>query len=194
MRITPILKARPAAIIDEDLEKISCQYPQTEMLRWHYMLGHLSFKRIKGISELGILPKRLAQFTALKCAGCMYGDMTKKPWRSKGKKPKGFGHDFTAPGNMVSVDKLQSSVEGFISQLKEILTRRRYKAATVFVDHLSRMRYVHLQEGLSSADTVKAKEAYARNMGVRIQHYHADNGRFADIIMLIMAGLQTLSC
>jgi hypothetical protein len=45
------------------------------------------------------------------------------------------------------------------------------------------MSYVHLQESLTSADTVEAKEvfeAFARNMGVRIQHYHADNGRFAD--------------
>jgi hypothetical protein len=45
------------------------------------------------------------------------------------------------------------------------------------------MSYVHLQESLTSADTVEAKEAFeafSRNMGVRIQHYHADNGRFAD--------------
>jgi hypothetical protein len=26
----------------------------------------------------------------------------------------------------------------------------------------------------------EAFEAFARNMGVRIQHYHDDNGRFAD--------------
>jgi hypothetical protein len=45
------------------------------------------------------------------------------------------------------------------------------------------MSYVHLQESLTSAYTVEAKEAFeafARNMGVRIQHYHADNSRFAD--------------
>jgi hypothetical protein len=45
------------------------------------------------------------------------------------------------------------------------------------------MSYVHLQESLTSAYTVEAKEAFeafARNMGVRIQHYHADNGSFAD--------------
>jgi hypothetical protein len=80
MRINPGLKARPAAIIDEDLEKLSCQDPHTEILRWHYRLGgHLSFKRIKGMSDLGIRPKRLAQVTSPNCAGCMYGAMTKKP-------------------------------------------------------------------------------------------------------------------
>jgi hypothetical protein len=33
MQNTPGFKARPAAIIDEDLEKLSCQDSQTEMLR-----------------------------------------------------------------------------------------------------------------------------------------------------------------
>jgi hypothetical protein len=51
---------------------------------------------------------------------------------------------------------------------------------TIFVYHFSRMSYVHLQETLTSADTVEAKEAFeafVRNMGVIIQHYHADNGK-----------------
>jgi hypothetical protein len=58
---------------------------------------------------------------------------------------------------MVSVEQLESSAAGFISQLKGKLTRRRYKAATIFVDNFSRMSYVHLQESLTSADTVEAK-------------------------------------
>jgi hypothetical protein len=182
-RNTPGIKVRPAAIIDEDLERRSCQYPQTEMLRWHYRLGHLSFRRIKRMAELGILPKKLAQVTPPKYVGCLFGTMTKKPSRNKGNKPKGVGHLATSPGKMVSVDQLESSAAGFISQLKGKLTRRRYKAATIFVDNFSRMSYVHLQESLTSADTVEAKEAFeafARSMGVRIHHYHADNGRFAD--------------
>ena len=45
------------------------------------------------------------------------------------------------------------------------------------------MSYVHIQKTLTSADTVKAKrvfEAYARNKSVTVQHYHTDNGKFAD--------------
>jgi hypothetical protein len=153
------------------------------MLRWHYRLGHISFKRIKGMSELGILPKRLAQVTSHKCADCIFGAMIKTHCRSKGNKPKGVGHSTTSPGQMVSVEQLESSAAGFKSQLKGSPTRRRYKAATVFVDHFSRMSYVHLQEIPNYADTVEAKgafEAFSRNMGARIQHYHADNGRFTD--------------
>jgi hypothetical protein len=84
------------------------------MLRWHYRLGHLSFQRIKRMAELGILPKKLAEVTAPKCAGCIFGDMTKKPWRSKVNNPKGVGHLATSPGQMVSVDQLESSAGGFI--------------------------------------------------------------------------------
>ena len=55
--------------------------------------------------------------------------------------------------------------------------------ATVFVDHFSRFTFVYLQKTLTSDETVKAKkafEAYSRSLNVRIYHYHADNGRFAD--------------
>jgi hypothetical protein len=64
------------------------------------------------------------------------------------------------------------------------LTRTsRYKYATVFVDHYSRYTYIHLQSTLTSEETVEAKnafEAHCRKHNVRVENYHADNGRFAD--------------
>jgi len=59
--------------------------------------------------------------------------------------------------------------------------------ATVFVDHGNRLSYVHLQKSTSSEDTVEAKisfKAYAKQYGVSIFHYHADNGRFADDLFM----------
>jgi hypothetical protein len=53
----------------------------------------------------------------------------------------------------------------------------------VFVDHACRLSYIHLQQGLTSAEMVAAKrafEAYAKSHGVSIKHYHSDNGRFED--------------
>jgi hypothetical protein len=88
-----------------------------------------------------------------------------------------------ADGDCVSIDQLESPTLGFIAQLKGALTKKRYRAAMVFVDHASRLSYIHLEQGLTSAETVEAKrafEAYARSHGVSIKHYHADNGRFAD--------------
>ena len=83
----------------------------------------------------------------------------------------------------MSVDQLESSMPGFIPQLKGKLTKQCYHAATVFVDHYSGLSYIHMQRQLTSAKTLEAKhafEAFAHRHYVKIRHYHADNGRFAD--------------
>lgn len=71
--------------------------------------------------------------------------------------------------------------------MKGILTKRRYTAATVFVYHFSGYSYLCLQTDLSSVETVEAKEcfeAFSKTHRVHIQHYHTDNGRFADNLFL----------
>jgi hypothetical protein len=113
----------------------------------------------------------------------MYGAMTKRPWRTKGIQNKNKIRVATSPGDCISVDQLESPTPGFIAQLKGRLTKKRYGAATIFVDHASRLSYIHFQQQISYDETVEAKrafEAYARSHGVTIKHYHADNGRFAD--------------
>lgn len=130
---------------------------------------------------MNLIPRELAKCKAPKCATCMYGKMTKKPWRTKGIQRN--IRVANVPGECVSVDQMQSSNQGFIAQLKGILTKRRFKCATVFVDHSSRYKYVHLQSTLTSQDTLAAKcafEAHCRNHGVTVKQYHADNGRFTD--------------
>lgn len=113
----------------------------------------------------------------------MYGTMTKWPWRTKSTQNKNKLCSVATPGECVSVDQLESPQPGFVAQMKGKLTLQCYRAATVFVDHASRLSYVHLQRGETSKETIEAKdrfEAYARLHGVQIQHYHADNGCFAD--------------
>lgn len=156
---------------------------QAELLRWHQRLSHLSFKRIKLLALLGILPRRLATTKSPKCLACIYGSMTRKPWRTKGNVSRIKPNVVSEPGACISVDQMESSIPGFIAQLKGRLTRSRYRVATIFVDHASRMGYIHLQKDLTSASTLEAKlqfEAFARKCGVTIKHYHCDNGRFAD--------------
>jgi hypothetical protein len=78
---------------------------------------------------------------------------------------------------------MQSTTPGLVPQAKGKLTSKRYHYATVFADHYSDLTYVHLQENITSEETVQAKqsfERYARAHGVEIKHYHCDNGRFAD--------------
>ena len=167
---------------DEDVEVPEQDQHEKALLQWHHRLGHLSFSRIQQMAKQGLLPKRLANTRVLRCAGCLCGKLTRHPWRVKGM-TKGSNNTITCPGQCVSVDQLESTTLGLITQLKGIPTIARYNSATIFVDHYSGLSYVYLQQSLSSADTVQAKqafEAYASSHGVTIQHHHADNGRFQD--------------
>ena len=158
-----------------------------ELLRTHYQLGHLPFKQVRNMASTGFLPKRLLQGRIPKCTACMYGKATRRAWRSKALPSKVGGRTATCPGQCVSVDQMMSPTPGLISQLKGIPTMQRYTAATVFVNHFSRLLFVHLQRSLTSDDTVRAKRAFERfceSHGVKVLHYHADNGRFADALFL----------
>ena len=103
-----------------------------------------------------------------------------------------------APGMCVSVDQLESRNSGYIGVMRGFMTKQRYTCATVFVDHHSDLTFTHLQKSLTVEDTVKAKrafEAFSRRHGVKIQHYHSDNGRFADkeFIKAVTDANQTIS-
>lgn len=130
--------------IEDEAEALAAKTPQAELLRWHYRLGHLSFKRVQLLAAVGAIPKKLATITPPKCAGCLYGAMTRRPWRIKTTK-NDLKRTVTKPGDCVSVDQLESSSPGFIAQLKGKLTNNRYRGATVYVDQASGLSYVHLQ-------------------------------------------------
>jgi hypothetical protein len=83
----------------------------------------------------------------------------------------------------VSVNQMISTQVGFIPQLKGTLTRKHYTAATIFVDHYSRLKFVHLMTRLTSEETIEAKQAFehfVEQHGVRILHYQCKNGQFVD--------------
>jgi hypothetical protein len=152
-------------------------------MRWHYRLGHLTFPKLKQLTLNGEIPKKLAKVAPSKCAGCIFGAMTKIPWR--GKETKASHEVFTATKlvECISVDQMVSTEVGFFAQMKGKLTKKRYRCATIFVEHYSHLRFVHLQVDNSSVETIAAKlafEAFVAEHGVKIQHYHCNNGRFFD--------------
>jgi hypothetical protein len=109
--------------------------------------------------------------------------MTKLPWQGKETKADHEVFVATKPGECISVDQMTSTEVGFYAQLKGKLTKKRYKCATVFVDHFSRLQFVHLQLYDKSNETLAAKfafEQYAAEHGVKVLHYHCDNRRFHD--------------
>jgi hypothetical protein len=54
---------------------------QAKLMRWHYHLGNLSFSELKQLALNGEIPQRLAKVKPPACAGCLFGAMTKVPWR-----------------------------------------------------------------------------------------------------------------
>ena len=169
-----------SVVEDEPIGQLSD--PTQELLVWHYKLGHLPFPRIQAMAQAGDLPKRLAKARIPVCAPCRFGRATKIPWRTRGTQ-QGSVRTATQPGQVISVDQLESTTPGLIAQLKGIPTKARYRYVTVFVDHYSGLSFVYMMKTITGEETVQAKrafEAYANHLGVRIQHYHCDNGRFAD--------------
>ena len=99
--------------------------------------------------------------------------MTKLPRRTKGNQNKNIIHTVTTPGACVPVYHLESPMTGVIAQMKASLTKKRYRAATIFFNHTTRLGYMHLQKGLTSNETLDTKnnfKAYDRKQGVTVRH------------------------
>ncbi|KAI2494580.1 hypothetical protein MHU86_19950 [Fragilaria crotonensis] len=115
------------------------------------------------------------------CSACLFGKATKRAWRNKGHAPT--LEPAQAPGDIVSMDQLESSTPGLVAQSKGKSTNKRFTCATVFVDHYSRLSFVHMQETNNAIETLAAKHAferYALSHNVTVKRYHGDNGRFSD--------------
>ncbi len=70
--------------------------------------------------------------------------MTKIPWRGKEIKASHKVFTTTKPGECISVNQMVSTEVGFFAQMKGKLTKKRYRCVTIFVNHYSRLRFVHL--------------------------------------------------
>jgi hypothetical protein len=76
-----------------------------ELMRWHFLLGHLPYANIRLMAARKEIPSRLANCRIPKCQSCLYGKATKRPWRTNGQ--SGTLKEVTLPGQCVSVDQLE---------------------------------------------------------------------------------------
>ena len=97
---------------------------QTELMHWHYRLGHLPFAKLKQLALNGEIPKKLAKAKPPKCTGCLFGAMTKIPWRSRETKASHEVFVATKPGQCISFDQMTSTEIGFYAQMKAKLTKK----------------------------------------------------------------------
>jgi hypothetical protein len=164
-----------------------------EYMHWHYRLNHPTHIVMTKMAKQGMLPRGITKILTIMtkqctkppmCNDCCGARAMRKPWGGKGKRYiqrhlKKTPH----PGEVVSVDQLESSIPGFIGQMTGKLTNQCIVASTVYVDHASDLSYVYHQTSMTSEETRKSKlafEKFAASHGVNIKHYHADNGRFKD--------------
>ena len=71
----------------------------------------------------------------------------------------------------------------FIAHMKGRLTNKRYRYATVFVDQLLDLKYVHCMYEITSEETIYSKnffEKHSEGFNLRVEHYQCNNRRFAD--------------
>ena len=168
---------------------------QRDFLRRHQRLGHVGFEQMREWARHGVLPKRFATVEAPICKACCYGDAKRRAAQS-GKKVDNR-HD-EAPGSGVSVDQMAAGCEGLLPTTKGRPTTRRYRHATLWIDHFSRFVYPYFQESTNTKETQEGKTAlqrFAAKYNVRIDHIHADNGIFAsaDFIRHCVENQQTHS-
>jgi hypothetical protein len=56
---------------------------QSELMHWHYCLGHLLFRKLKALEKIGEIPKHLANVLPPVCTGCAFGAMTRVHWKNR---------------------------------------------------------------------------------------------------------------
>ncbi len=56
---------------------------QAKLMHWHYRLGHLPFSKLKQLALNGEIPQCWAKVKLPACAGCLFGAMTKVPWKGR---------------------------------------------------------------------------------------------------------------
>jgi GAG-pre-integrase domain len=114
-------------IFDEETD-VPQSDPTSQLLAWHYRLGHLPFAKLQEMAARGNLPASLAKCTRPKCVACMFGKATQHPMADKPSKQSKPKEEF--PGS-VSIDHMFSSRPCLIGQMKGFLTCRQYIGACV---------------------------------------------------------------
>jgi len=136
---------------DQEQHDIANDHPtymdeHQEYMKWHYKLNHASQRVMTKLAHKGMLPRTITKILKIMdkqgrkgsmCNDCYSASATRTPWRTKPDKHKknlGDRRSSLSPGDVVSVDQLESSTPGFIGQITGMLTKQRIVGSTIFVD------------------------------------------------------------
>ena len=133
-----------------DAKNLTVECEQADLLHWHYHLGHSWFKMLTALAIIEILPCCLAKVHTPMWPACSFVKMHQKPWQTNGQHEGKIGKRITRPGQCVSVDQQKPCQVGFFAQLKGRLTRKKYTATIIFVDHCSDLKYIRFMIAVTS--------------------------------------------
>ena len=162
------VKCQPTSTTKTTVTRTLEEQAQQNLLKAHLRCGHLPFGILKQAAKQGILSSDILCEDNPKCPSCSHGESVQRSWRTKNV-PRKMAPAATEPGDCVSVDQMVSSVPGPLAQNSGRLTRKRHKTATVFVDHASRLGYVHVHTSTDATEALEAKHAFetcARSHGI----------------------------
>ena len=152
---------------------------QRRLLQWHERLGHVGMEQIIEWSRLGLIPTDLAKGKDVPlCRTCMEAKARKRP---VGDSHVRHQSEDIKPGEVASVDQLESRAGGRLLTSAGMPTKRRYVCVTIFVDHATRFIFPWFQESTGAKATLEAKqqyEAFGKRYGRVLCHIHSDNGTF----------------
>jgi hypothetical protein len=148
------------AAFDQEQHDIANDHPtytdeHQEYMKWHYKLNHASQRVMTKLAHKGMLPRNITKILKTMdkqgrkgpmCNDCYRASATRTPWRTKQDKQKknaGDRRSSLSPGDVVSVDQLESSTPGFIGQITGMLTKQRIVGSTIFVDQASDFYVYH---------------------------------------------------
>ena len=193
---TPIaVEALNVAISTVNDSNINLSEPEKELLRWHYRLGHMNFRKIQFLMRTGILSKSEANrrlhiasckvVTPPKCAACQYGKQHQRPVPGKTTsvvkdRAGALKNGDLLPGQQISMDHFICKSKGrlFTSAGKSLL-QDMFCGGCLFIDHASSFVHVEFQVHLNTAESLNAKDKFermCRDVGVVPQAYLSDNG------------------
>jgi hypothetical protein len=130
-------------IIEKDVKGTNLA---AELLRIHHHMQHALFAKLQELAKQGALPMRLRNCPIPMCTACAYGKASGKAWRGKSVKGAANNQTELQPGEVLLVDQMVSPIPGLVAQITGALTTKRYNYATVYVDQVTRLGYVHLQK------------------------------------------------
>ena len=174
---------------------------QKELLSWHHRLGHVNMKWIQTLAQQprnneDARPKpylkarpgsKMSSCERPLCTACQLAKQARRTRAGAnqrvGKHDMAIKADHVKPGELISVDQYQSHFPGRLPNTKgKEKKKHQYTGGTIMVDSASSLVYLDHQVSLTTSETIKTKkkfERFAKECGVKVLSYRADNQPFA---------------